>query len=38
MKNILFNTNNDWTGFVTRLTIGRVLFPHGAQKMLGMFE
>ena len=37
MKNKIFNTNNDWTGFVTRLTIGLVLFPHGAQKMLGMF-
>lgn len=37
MKNKIFSTNNDWTGFVTRLTIGLVLFPHGAQKMLGMF-
>jgi len=33
----LFETNNDWTGLVTRLTIGMVLFPHGAQKMLGWF-
>lgn len=37
MKNIIFSTNNDWTGLVTRLTIGLILFPHGAQKMLGMF-
>ncbi len=37
MKNKIFNTNNDWAGFVTRLTVGLVLFPHGAQKMLGMF-
>jgi len=37
MKNKIFNTNNDWTGSVTRLTIGIILFPHGAQKMLGMF-
>lgn len=37
MKNKIFNTNNDWTGLVTRLTIGLILFPHGAQKMLGMF-
>ena len=37
MKNKIFNTNNDWIGFVTRLTAGIVLFPHGAQKMLGMF-
>ena len=37
MKNKIFNTNNDWIGFVTRFTAGIVLFPHGAQKMLGMF-
>lgn len=35
MKNIIFQTNNDWTGLVTRLSIGIVLFPHGAQKLLG---
>jgi putative oxidoreductase len=33
----LFETNNDWTGLITRLTIGVILFPHGAQKMLGWF-
>ena len=38
MKNKIFNTNNDWTGLVTRATLGLVLFPHGAQKMLGMFD
>ncbi len=37
MKNIIYNTNNDWTGLVTRLTIGLILFPHGAQKMFGWF-
>ena len=37
MKNTFFKTNNDWTGLVTRLTIGLILFPHGAQKMLGLF-
>ncbi|MDX2136049.1 MAG: DoxX family protein [Saprospiraceae bacterium] len=37
MKNKIFKTNNDWTGLVTRLTIGLILLPHGAQKMLGMF-
>lgn len=36
MKKI-FETNNDWTGLITRLTIGIVLFPHGAQKMFGWF-
>ena len=37
MKNKIFKTNNDWTGVITRLSIGLILFPHGAQKMLGMF-
>ena|SRR5258708_2285973 len=37
MKNKIFKTNNDWTGLITRLTIGLILFPHGAQKMLGLF-
>lgn len=37
MKKRIFNTKNDWTGLITRLTIGIVLFPHGAQKMLGAF-
>ncbi len=37
MKSLLFKTNNDWTGLILRLTIGIVLFPHGAQKMLGLF-
>lgn len=36
MKN-LFKTNDDWTGLFLRLTIGIVLFPHGAQKLLGWF-
>lgn len=35
MKNKIFQTNNDWTGLATRLSIGLVLFPHGAQKLLG---
>lgn len=33
----IFATRNDWTGFVLRLTLGIVLFPHGAQKLLGWF-
>lgn len=36
MKKI-FNTNNDLTGLIIRLTLGIVLLPHGAQKMLGLF-
>ncbi len=37
MKNKIFSTNNDLTGLIIRLTLGLILFPHGAQKMLGMF-
>lgn len=37
MKERIFKTNNDWTGLVTRVTIGLVLFPHGAQKVFGWF-
>ena len=37
MKNKIFNTNNDLTGLIIRLTLGLILFPHGAQKMLGIF-
>src|ERR1041385_1338321 len=36
MKRI-FQTNNTWEGLIARLTIGCILFPHGAQKMLGWF-
>jgi len=28
---------SDWTGFILRLTLGLILFPHGAQHMLGWF-
>ena len=37
MFNTLFSANGDWVGLVLRLTIGLILFPHGAQKMLGWF-
>ena len=33
----LFHTDDSWTGFVLRLTLGLVMFPHGAQKMLGWY-
>ena len=33
----LIATNDRWTGLVLRLTLGIVIFPHGAQKLLGMF-
>lgn len=37
MKNKIFSTGNNHTGLVTRLTIGLIIFPHGAQKLLGWF-
>lgn len=37
MKYRIFNSNNDWTGVVTRLSVGIILLPHGAQKLLGIF-
>lgn len=37
MKQFIFATNNDWTGLITRLTVGLIMFPHGAQKLLGWF-
>lgn len=30
-----FLTNNNWTGFFARIILGIVLFPHGAQKLMG---
>ena len=33
----ILNTENGWGTLVARLTLGMVLFPHGAQKMLGWF-
>ena len=36
--NILFATDkNNWAALIIRLTIGIVLFPHGAQKLFGWF-
>jgi putative oxidoreductase len=37
MKNILFSAHNDWTGLILRFTLGSVILPHGAQKLLGWF-
>lgn len=38
MKYTIFKTHNDWTGLITRLTLGLILFPHGAQKVFGWFN
>ena len=37
MRSLLFQTRHDWTGLITRCTIGAIMFPHGAQKLLGAF-
>ena len=34
----LFSTrSDDWSALIVRLTLGLILFPHGAQKLLGWF-
>ena len=33
----LFNTDDGWSGLILRLTLGLVMLPHGAQKLLGWF-
>ena len=33
----LFQTDESWAGFTLRLTLGLVMFPHGAQKLLGWY-
>ena len=37
MKNCLCKTDDNLTGLILRLTMGIVMFPHGAQKLLGWF-
>lgn len=33
----LIATDDNWPGLILRLTLGIVIFPHGAQKLLGWF-
>ena len=33
----LILTDDRWTGLILRLTLGLVMFPHGAQKLLGWY-
>lgn len=37
MFKTLTSTSNTWAPFILRLTLGLVMFPHGAQKALGWF-
>lgn len=37
MKQKLFNTSDSWTMTIIRSILGLVIFPHGAQKLLGWF-
>jgi len=32
-----FQTDDSWAGLILRLTLGLVMLPHGAQKVLGWF-
>lgn len=32
-----FQTDERWTGLILRITLGVVMFPHGAQKLFGWF-
>ena len=35
--NWLWQTDESWSAFITRVALGLVIFPHGAQKMLGWY-
>lgn len=37
MKSFLFATDRDYAALIARLVLGGVMFPHGAQKLLGWF-
>lgn len=37
MRDRLFKTDASFIGFILRITLGLVIFPHGAQKLLGWF-
>jgi putative oxidoreductase len=32
-----FQTDDSWTGLILRVTLGVVMWPHGAQKLLGWY-
>ena len=37
MKNIIFKTSDSWSLTILRIFLAIVVFPHGAQKLLGWF-
>jgi|TARA_Y100001978_G_C23419789_1_gene303214 putative oxidoreductase len=37
MKELLFQSQSGWAGLVLRITAALVMFPHGAQKLMGWF-
>jgi putative oxidoreductase len=37
MLDALLQTHADWAGLILRLVLATVIFPHGAQKVLGWF-
>jgi len=37
MKKIIATNSNSWAPLIARLALGITIFPHGAQKLLGMF-
>jgi putative oxidoreductase len=37
MVKAFFQTDDGWAGLILRLTLGIVMFPHGAQKILGWY-
>jgi putative oxidoreductase len=37
MKKIISTNANNWPALIARLALGITIFPHGAQKLLGMF-
>lgn len=37
MKELLFQSQSGWVGLALRITAALVMFPHGAQKLMGWF-
>jgi len=38
MLSAVFATDDGWTGFLLRVTVGGIMFAHGGQKLLGWFN